>query len=93
MEIVWANATHGVLGLGHSFEGKLYFMKDIVDDSFVPKNRSPMPKNRKPKSVPQLAVKPAPKPVLKDKHVQLFRMRHNVGKGFCSTAPDAPNSE
>ena len=26
-----------VWGLGHVFEGKLYFTKDIVDDSFVPK--------------------------------------------------------
>ena len=26
-----------VWGLGHVFECKLYFTKDIVDDSFVPK--------------------------------------------------------
>ena len=28
---------------GHVFEGKLYFTKDIVDDSFVPRNRKPQP--------------------------------------------------
>ena len=35
-------------------------------------------------------VTPAPKPAPKDKHVQLFKMRRKVGKGFYSTAPDAP---
>ena len=37
MEIVWAKAACGVWGSGHVLEGKLYFSKDIVDDSFVPK--------------------------------------------------------
>ena len=27
------------------------------------------------------------------KHVQLFKMRHKVGKGFYSTAPDAPDGQ
>ena len=79
-------AAPGVWGLGHVFEDKLYFTKDIVDDSFVPKNR-------KPKPVSQPAAKPAPKPAPKGKHVQLFKMRRRVGKGFYSTAPDAPDSE
>ena len=46
-------------------------------------------KNRKPKHVPQRAAKLAPK----GKHVQLFKMRRRVGKGFYSTAPDAPDGE
>ena len=37
-QIVWAKAGRGIWGLGHVFEGKLYFTKDIVDDSFVPRN-------------------------------------------------------
>ena len=48
-------AARGIRGLGHIFEDKLYFTKDIVDDSFVPKNR-------KPKPIPKPAAKPAPKP-------------------------------
>ena len=31
VEIVWAKAARGVWGLGHVFEDKLYFTKDIVD--------------------------------------------------------------
>ena len=59
------NSSPCDLGPGHIFEGKLYFTKDIIDDSFVPKNR-------KPKPVPQPAAKPAPKPAPKGKHVQVF---------------------
>mmetsp|Transcript_100689 Transcript_100689/g.170231 ORF Transcript_100689/g.170231 Transcript_100689/m.170231 type:complete len:85 (+) Transcript_100689:295-549(+) len=84
--MVWAKATRNVWGWGHVFEGKLYFTKDIVDNSFVPKNRQPKP-------ALQPATKPAPKPALKGKHIRLFKMRHKVGKGFYSMAPDAPNSE
>ena len=43
-------------GLGHVFEGKQYFTKGSVDDSFVPKDRQPKP-------IPKPAAKPAPKPV------------------------------
>ena len=50
----------------------------IDDDSFVPRNQ-------RPKSIPKHAAKPAPK----GKHVQLFQIRHQVGKGFYSTSPDA----
>ena len=61
-------------------------MKDIVQDSFVPKNR-------KPKPAPEPATKPAPKAAPRGKHVQLFKMTHTVGKGFYSMALDAPDSE
>ena len=30
MQIVWAKAGHGIWGLGHVFEGKLYFTKHIL---------------------------------------------------------------
>ena len=66
--------------------GKLYFTKDIVDDSFVPRNR-------KPKPIPKPEAKPAPKAAPKGKHVQLFKMRRKVGKGFYSTAPDGPDGQ
>ena len=71
---------------GHVFEGKLYFTKDIVDDSFVPRNR-------KPKPIPKPEAQPALKPAPKGRHVQLFKMRHKVGKGFFSIAPDAPDGQ
>ena len=38
--------------------------KDIVDDTFVPKNRNPTP-------IPQPAAKPAPKPAPKGKHANV----------------------
>ena len=44
--MVWAKAGRGIWGLGHVFEGKLYFTKDIVDDNFVPRNRKPAPKGK-----------------------------------------------
>ena len=55
VQIVWAKAGCGIWGLGHVFQGKLYFTKAIVDDNFVPRNR-------KPKRIPKPEVKPAPKP-------------------------------
>ena len=75
LQIVWAKAGHGIWGLGYVFEGKLYFTKHIVDDSFLPRNR-------KPKPIPKPEAKPAPRPVPKGKHVQLFKMRRKVGKGL-----------
>jgi hypothetical protein len=88
VQIVWAMGQVGreIWGLGHIFDGKLYFTKDVVDDSFVPRNR-------KPKPIPKPEAKPAPKPAPKGKHVQLFKMRHMVGKGFYSTAADAPDGQ
>ena len=76
MQIVWAKAGRGIWGLGHVYEGKLYFTKDIVAD-FVPRNR-------KPKAIPKLEANPAPSPTQEGKHVQLFKMRSKVGKGFYS---------
>ena len=71
MQMVWAKAGRWIWGLGHVFEGNLYFTKDLVDDSFVPRNRKPK-------------LKPAPKPTQKGKHVQFFKMRCKVcGYAFC----------
>jgi hypothetical protein len=56
---------------------------DVVDDSFVPRNKKPEP-------ISKPAARPAPKPAPKGKHMQLFKMRRQNGKGFYSTAPDAP---
>ena len=86
MQIVWATPGPGIWGLGHVFEGKLYFTKDVVDDSFVPRTR-------KPKHIPTPEAKAAPKPASKGKHLQLFKMRRKVGKGFYSTAADAPDGQ
>ena len=86
MQIVWAKAGHGIWGLGHVFEGKLYFTKDIVNDNFVPRNRQP-------EHIPKPEGMPGPKPAPKGKHVQLFKMRRKVGKGFYSTALDAPDGQ
>ena len=83
MQIVWAKAGRGIGGRGHVFEGKLYFTKRILDDSFLPRNR-------KPKPIPKPEAKPAPRPAPKGKHVQLFKMRLKVGKGFYSTTADVP---
>ena len=69
-----------------SLRASFYFTKDIVDDSFVPRNR-------KPKPIPKPEAKPAPKPAPKGKHVQLFKMGRKVGKGFYSTAADAPEGQ
>ena len=46
-----------------------------------------------PNTLQNLKRRPAPKPAPKGKHVQLFKMRRKVGKGFYSTAPDAPDGQ
>ena len=81
-QIVWAKAGRGIWSLGCVFEGKLYFTKDIMGNNFVPRNRNP-------KHIPKPTAQPAPKSAPKGKHVQLFKMRHKVGKGFYCTALDA----
>ena len=42
---------------------------------------------------PKLEAKPAPKPTPKGTHVQLFKMRRKVAKGFYSTAAYAPDKQ
>ena len=64
--------------MAHVFNGKLYFTRDHMQGTFIPKNlNSPEPK-------------PAPKPRAKasstatsnGEHVQLFRMVYDRKKGF-----------
>ena len=43
---------------------------------------------RQPKPIHKPAAKPAPKSVSKGKHVQLFKMKCKVGKGFYSVPVD-----
>ena len=43
--------------------------------------------------IPSTCCETCSKSAPKGKHVQLFKMRRKVGKGFYSTVPDAPNSE
>jgi hypothetical protein len=50
-------------------------------------------KNKNPKPIPKPAAKPASKPAPKGKHVQLFKMRRKVGKGFYATAPDVSHGQ
>ena len=45
------------------------------------------------KPIPKAEAKPALKPAAEGKHVQLFKMRHKDGKGFYSTASDAPEGQ
>ena len=68
-------------GLGHVSESKLYFTKDIVDANFVPKGTK-LKARHEPAAKP--APKAAPNPAPKGKHVQLFKMKRKVGKGFYS---------
>ena len=58
VEVVWAKSARVVWGLGHVFDGKLYFSRDICVEKWIPKDLAP-PKN----SVPALKAraKPAPK--------------------------------
>ena len=38
MEVVWAKSAPGVWGLGHVFDGKLYFTRDIFEEKWIPKD-------------------------------------------------------
>ena len=56
-----------------------------------------VPKGTKLKAVPEPAAKPAPKaapkPAPKGKHVQLFKMKRKVGKGFYSVPVNQNESD
>ena len=94
LHLAWLLRTSGPLvnmspqqcALAMCLRASFNFTKDIVDDSFVPRNRKPEP-------IPKPEAKPAPKAAPKGKHVQLFKMRRKVGKGFYSTAPDGPDGQ
>ena len=58
MEVVWAKSARGVLGLGHVVDGKLYFICDICEGTWIPKDLVP---RKKSVPVPKTRAKPAPK--------------------------------
>ena len=60
MEVVWAKSACGVWGLGHVFDGKLYFTRDMCEEKWIPKDLAP-PKKSVP--APKARAKPAPKQV------------------------------
>ena len=41
MEVVWAKSARGVWGLGHVFDGKRYFTRDICEEKWIPKDMVP----------------------------------------------------
>ena len=45
VEVVWAKRTRGVWGLGHVFDGKLYFTRDICEEKWIPKDLVPPKKS------------------------------------------------
>ena len=58
VEVVWAKSARGVWGLGHVFDGKLYFTLDICEVKWIRKDLVP-PKKLVP--APKARAKPAPK--------------------------------
>ena len=64
VEIVWAKASQGIWGLGHMFEGLLYFTRDIVDSSVLRESYK-LPRPGPPSSPPSSPPKPKPKPNVK----------------------------
>ena len=45
VEVVWAKSACGVWGLGHVFDGKLYFIRDICEEKWIPKDLVPPKKS------------------------------------------------
>ena len=62
VEVVWAQSARGVWGLGHVFDGKMYFTRDICEEKWIPKDLVP------PKTLvfaPKARAKAAPQPIAK----------------------------
>ena len=59
VEIVWAKSARGVWGLGHVFDGKLYFTRDICEEKLIPKDLVPP---KKLVAAPKARAKAAPQP-------------------------------
>ena len=45
VEVVWAKSARGVWGLGHVFDGKWYFTRDICEEKWIPKDLVPPKKS------------------------------------------------
>ena len=66
VEVVWAKSARGVWGLGHVFDGKLYFMRDICEEKWIPKDLVPPKKSvAAPKARAKAALQPRAKPAAK----------------------------
>ena len=59
VEVVWAKSARGVWGLGHVFDGKLYFTRDICEEKWIPKDLVPPKKSV---AAPKARGKAAPQP-------------------------------
>ena len=57
VEVVWAKSTRGVWGLGHVFDGKMYFTRDICEEKWIPKDLVPPKKSV---AAPKARAKAAP---------------------------------
>ena len=57
VEVVWAKSPCGVWGLGHVFDGKLYFTRDICEEKWIPKDLVPPKKSV---AAPKARAKAAP---------------------------------
>ena len=63
VEVVWAKSARGVWGLGHVFDGKLYFTRDICEEKWIPKDLVPPKKSvAAPKARGKVAPQPRGKP-------------------------------
>ena len=69
-----------IWGMAHVFDGKLYFTRDHVQGSFIPKN-SKLPK---PHPAPKPRAKASSKASTSGEHVQLFCMVYDRKKSFQS---------
>ena len=58
MEVVWAKTAPGVWGLGHVFDGKLCFTRDICEEKWIPKD---LASPKKPLPTPKARAKPTHK--------------------------------
>ena len=66
VEVVWAKSARGVWGLGHVFDGKLYFTRDICEEKWIPKDLVPPKKSvAAPKARGKAAPQPRGKPAAK----------------------------
>ena len=62
-EVVWAKSAWGTWVPGHSFEDKLYFARDILEQKWIPKKLvAPTVHKPTPKSAPKRGKQPAAKP-------------------------------
>ena len=77
-EVIWAKAAWGVWGMAHVFDGQLYFTRDHMQGSFIPKNL----KLPKPKPAPEPRAKACSEAFSSGEHVQLFCMVYDRKRGF-----------